>query len=113
MDEDIEPLFKGWRIDLSERGVEIRKKPGQLVHTYDKWMVLGVPTGLPIPVVERQLTMAFTEAEGRVRKDEHGLYDQRHHETKEPIRFSMVKSSPKECRGRHSKATKKGQTTAG
>ena len=68
MDEDIEPMLEKWRMDLSERGVEIRKKPGQLVHTFDKFMVLGVPTGVPLSVVERQLTKTFIEAENRVKK---------------------------------------------
>ena len=28
MDVEIEPLLEEWRMDLSERGIEIRKKPG-------------------------------------------------------------------------------------
>ena len=94
MDEDIEPMLEKWRMDLSERGVKIRKKPGQLVHTFGKFMLLGVPTGVPIPVVERELAKAYTEAEDRIKKDEHGLYDQRHHDTNEPIKFSLVKRYP-------------------
>ena len=38
-------------------------------------MVLGAPTPVPTAVVKRQLTKVFDEAEDRVRKDEHGLYD--------------------------------------
>ena len=57
-------------------------------------MTLGVPTGVPTPIVERQLMKAFVEAEGRVRKDEQGLYDQGHHATKEPIKFALVKKFP-------------------
>ena len=29
----IEPLLEEWRMGLSERGIEIKKKPGQIVHT--------------------------------------------------------------------------------
>ena len=32
MDEDIKLMLEKWKMDLSERGVEIRKKPGQEVH---------------------------------------------------------------------------------
>ena len=69
MDEDIEPMLEKWRMDLSERGVEIRKKTGELVHTFGKFMVLGVPTGVPLSVVERQLTKTFIEAENRVKNE--------------------------------------------
>ena len=94
MDEDIEPMLEKWRIGLSERGVEIRKKPGQEVHTFDKFMVLGAPTPVPTAVVERQPKKVFNEAEDRVRKDELGLYDQSLHDTEEPIKFSVVKRYP-------------------
>ena len=57
-------------------------------------MTLGVPTGVPTSMVERQLTKAFIDAEGRVRKDELGLYDQNHHATTEPIKFALVKKFP-------------------
>ena len=53
MDVEIELLLEEWRMDLSERGIEIRKKPGQLVHTCGKWVTLGVPTGVPTSMVER------------------------------------------------------------
>ena len=33
MDVEIEPLLEEWRMDLSERGIKIRIKPGQIVHT--------------------------------------------------------------------------------
>ena len=45
-------------------------------------MVLGSPTSVPTAVVERQLKKAFVEAEDRVKKDEHGLYDQNLHAIK-------------------------------
>ena len=54
-------------MDLAEKGVETRKKPGQEVHTFDKFMVLGAPTSVPPSVMERQLKKAFTEAEDRVK----------------------------------------------
>ena len=57
-------------------------------------MVLGSPTSVPTAVVERQLKKAFVEAEDRVKKDEHGLYDQSLHATEEPIKFSVVKKYP-------------------
>ena len=47
MDVEIEPLLEEWRIDLSERGIEIKKKPGQMVYTCDRWMTTGVRTGVP------------------------------------------------------------------
>ena len=57
-------------------------------------MVLGAPTPVPTAVVERQLKKVFDEAEDRVRKDEHGLYDKSLHDTEKPIRFSVVKRYP-------------------
>ena len=33
MGVEIEPLLEEWRMNLSERGIEIKKKPGQIVHT--------------------------------------------------------------------------------
>ena len=53
-DEDIEPMLERWRMDLAERGLEIRKKPGQEVHPFDKFMVLGAPTNVPPSVMERR-----------------------------------------------------------
>ena len=94
MDEVIEPMLEKWRMDLAERGVEIRKKPGQEVHTFDKFMVLGAPTSVPPAVTERQLKKAFAKVEDRVKNDEHGLYDQSLHVTDEPINFSVVKKYP-------------------
>ena len=99
MDEDIEPMLEQWRMDLAERGVEIRKKSGQEVHTCDKFMVLGSPTSVPPTVMERQLKKAFAEAEDRVKNNEHGLYDQSLHTTDETIKFSVVKSTLPECHG--------------
>ena len=105
MNVEIEPLLEEWRMDLSERGIEIRKKLSQPVHACDKWITLGFPTGVPTPIVERQLMKSFIETEDRVRKDEHGLYDQGHHATKEPLKFALVKKFTK-CRGCQSKAMK-------
>ena len=42
MDVEIEPLLEKWRMDLAEIGIEIRKKPAQIVHTCDKWMTTAV-----------------------------------------------------------------------
>ena len=36
MDVEIEPLLEEWRMDLSERGIKTRKKPGQIAHICDK-----------------------------------------------------------------------------
>ena len=55
---------------------------------------MGVPTSVPTPVVEKQLTKAIIEAEGRVKKDDSGLHDQSLHATKEPIKFALVKRFP-------------------
>ena len=41
MDLEIEPRLGDWRTDLEERGVIIRKKPGQIIHTFDNFMLLG------------------------------------------------------------------------
>ena len=45
-------------------------------------------------MVKRGLTKAFNEAEERVKKDELGVYDQRLHNTEEPIEFSVIKRYP-------------------
>ena len=79
IDAEIESLLEEWRMDLSERGiVDIRKKQGQIVHTFDRFMLLGIPTGVPVPVVEGQ----------------DRVYEQGHHTTKEPLKFSFVKKFP-------------------
>ena len=83
MDVEIEPRLVDWRTDLEERGVIIRKKPGQIINTFDNYMLLGTPTPLPEAVVKRGLTKAFNEVEERVRKDELGVYDQRLHSTED------------------------------
>ena len=62
IDAEIEPLLEEWRIDLSKRGIYIRKRQGQIVHTFDRFMLLGIPTGVPVPVVEGQCNKAFGEA---------------------------------------------------
>ena len=85
MDEVIELMLEKWKMDLAERGVEIRKKPSQEVHTFDKFMVLGAQTSVPSSVM-RQLKKAFAEAENRVKNDEHGLYDQSLHDTDKPAK---------------------------
>ena len=81
-------------MDLSERGIKIKKKPGQIVHTCDRWMTMGVPSGVPNPVVHSELTKTIVEAEDRIRKDDSGLYDQSLHATTEPIKFVLVKKFP-------------------
>ena len=67
IDIEIEPLLEEWRMDLLERGIKIRKKPGPLVHTCDKWMTLGVPTGILTSMAERQLAKMFVDAEDQTR----------------------------------------------
>ena len=52
-DTKIEPLLEEWRMNFSEKGIKIRKKQCKLVHNFDKSMFLGIPTGVPITVVER------------------------------------------------------------
>ena len=91
LDVKIKPLLEEWRMDLSERGIEIKKKPGQIVHTCDRWMAMGVPTALPNSVVHGQLTKTIVKVEGRIRKDDSGWYDQSLHATSEPIKFALVK----------------------
>ena len=70
------------------------KKTGQIIHSFDNFMVLGAPTPVPTALVKRQLTKVFDEAKDRARKDELGLYDKSLHDTEEPIQFSVIKRYP-------------------
>ena len=63
LDVKIKPLLEEWRMDLSEKEIEIKKKPGQIVHTCDRWMTMGVPTGVHTSVVHSQLTKSIVEEE--------------------------------------------------
>ena len=83
--KEIAPLLDEWTMDLAERDININKC--QLVHTYDKFMFLGVPTKVFIPVVERQCRTAFEEAKHRIKADKNGMYDQGHHTKKELLKF--------------------------
>ena len=82
-------------MDLSERGIEIRKKPGQIVHTCGKWMTMGVPTGVPTPVVDKTTDESHHRSGRQSQKNDSGLYDQSLHATKEPIKFALVKKFPR------------------
>ena len=68
MDVEIDPLLEEWRMDLSEKRIEIRKKPGQIVHACDKWMTIGVPTGVPTPIIEKQLMKAPSKRKAESKK---------------------------------------------
>ena len=57
MDAEIEPLLEERRMELSERGIYTRKKQGQIVHTFDRFMLLDIPTG--VPVVEQSTTWSI------------------------------------------------------
>ena len=70
MDVEIEPKLGDWRTDLEERGVTIRKKPGQIIHTYDGFMLLGTPTPLSPTVVKRE--RAYDNIRGGRRQSEEG-----------------------------------------
>ena len=54
-------------------------------------MILGVPTSLPLDVVERQCKCAFDDAEKKIKEDKHGLYDQSLHATNESLKFAVIK----------------------
>ena len=59
IDTKLELLLEEWRMDLSERGTEIRKKQFQIVHTFERFMILSIPTGVPIPVVREAVQEGF------------------------------------------------------
>ena len=92
--KEIAPLLDEWTMDLAERGIGIKKY--QLVHTYDKFMFLGVLTRVFIPVVERQCGTAFEEAEHGIKADKNRMHDQGHHTKKELLKFSIIKKYPAE-----------------
>ena len=57
-------------------------------------MILGVPTSLPLSIVERQCKRAFGDAETKIKEDKQGLYDKSLHATKEPLKFAVIKKYP-------------------
>ena len=94
MDEEIGPMLVEWEMDLAEKGIDIKEKKCQILHTHDQNMLLGVPTSLPPSVVERQCREAFEDGEKKIREDKQGIYDQSLHATKEPLVFALVKKYP-------------------
>ena len=80
-DAEIEPLLEEWRMDLSERDIDIRKTQCQIVHIFDRFMILGIPTGVSVPVVETRCSKSFDEAERRIKDDKGREYETRtpHH----------------------------------
>ena len=57
-------------------------------------MILGVPTSLPIPIVERQCRRAFKESEARIREDKQEYHDKSIHATDKPLKFAIIKKYP-------------------
>ena len=55
---------------------------------------MRVLTGVPTSLVHSQLAKTIVKAEGRIRKDDSGRYDQNLHATSEPIKFALVKKFP-------------------
>ena len=69
-------------------------------------MLLGIPIRMPVLVVERQCRKAFEEAEHRTKDGKNGLYEQGHHGTKEPLKFSFV-NSPRDAMGAYQRERRK------
>ena len=76
------------------KGIDIRKRQCQIVHTFDRFMILDIPTRVPVPVIERQCSKASDETECRIKDGKDRVYGQGHHVTKEPLKFSFAKKSP-------------------
>ena len=94
MDKEIVPTLEAWEMDLAEKGIEIKEKKCQLLHTHDKHMILGCPTSLPPLLVERQCKAAFEDGEKKIKGNKQGLYDQSLHAKNEPLQFAILKRWP-------------------
>ena len=94
MDVDVAQVLKDGESDITEQGVEIRAKPFQVIDTYDKHMILGVPTSIPPNVVKQQLIRAMNDSEERVRGEKLGLYDKSLHGNRKPVVLELSRKFP-------------------
>ena len=94
MDVEAAQVLKVGESDMTEKRVEIKANHCQVLETYNKHMLFGVPTSIPSNVVKQQLILDMNDSEGRIREDNLGFCEKSLYKTKELIIFAPSRKFP-------------------